>query len=258
MRRAPAILALLAAAAAAAACGGTYPDAGAGGRAACRRGTCRPKRASPPRRADSPRPAVPRRPRREQPEPPPAPGLKPPPIVLKSEAGRQEAVLGSYCITSVSEQRRRRGGYLHGLGVPPSQGAHRSAAGRVDQDHDRRDAPRRPGRLRAGERLRVGGHDLSARLRSRESRCRLRAFQGHDAVGRRSRARRVRALGVRVLRRRRRNLRGCRPARWACSSTPIASPRSFLSTRASPSARIPSSPDGRRNSRKIAAEAARG
>jgi hypothetical protein len=37
-----------------------------------------------------------------EPEPDGAPELRPPPIVLVTEAGRQEAVQGSYCITKVS------------------------------------------------------------------------------------------------------------------------------------------------------------
>jgi hypothetical protein len=37
-----------------------------------------------------------------EPEPDGGPELRPPPIVLVSEAGRQEAVQGSYCITKVS------------------------------------------------------------------------------------------------------------------------------------------------------------
>ena len=101
MRRGPAILALLAAAAAAAACGGTYPDAGAGAEP--------PAVGTPPAETGfaaetsgfsetSGTEAA----TTGTAEPPPAPGLKPPPIVLNSEAGRQKAVFGSYCITSVS------------------------------------------------------------------------------------------------------------------------------------------------------------
>jgi hypothetical protein len=47
-----------------------------------------------------------------EPKPAPGPELKPPPIVLETEAGRQEAVQGSYCITHLSE-----GGLGEGLCV---------------------------------------------------------------------------------------------------------------------------------------------
>jgi hypothetical protein len=101
MRRWPAILAMLVVAAAAAACGGTLPDAGseaappAAGAPAGETGfateTSGFSETSGTEAATT-----------GTPEPPPAPELKPPPIVLKSEAGRQEAVFGSYCITSMS------------------------------------------------------------------------------------------------------------------------------------------------------------
>jgi hypothetical protein len=108
MRTWPAILALLAAAAAAAACGGTYPDAGA---------EAEPPAAAAPatetgfatetaafsetggtEAADTVATSE-----------PPTPGPKPPPIVLNSEAGRQKAVFGSYCITSVSSSGEGQG-----------------------------------------------------------------------------------------------------------------------------------------------------
>jgi hypothetical protein len=40
---------------------------------------------------------------------PPIPELKPPPIVLETEAGRQEAVQGSYCITRVNDEGEGEG-----------------------------------------------------------------------------------------------------------------------------------------------------
>ena len=70
----------------------------------------RPRRARPPRRADSSRPAVAsRRPPRPSPSAPPGSEPKPPPIVLVTDAGRQEAVQGSYCVTQVSESGEGQG-----------------------------------------------------------------------------------------------------------------------------------------------------
>ncbi len=109
MRRWPVILAMLAVAAAASACGGTYPDAGAeadppaAGAPAAETGfateTSGFSETSGTEAATT-----------GTPEPAPAPELKPPPIVLKSEAGRQEAVFGSYCITSVSDSSNEGAG----------------------------------------------------------------------------------------------------------------------------------------------------
>jgi hypothetical protein len=44
-----------------------------------------------------------------EPEPDGAPELRPPPIVLVTEAGRQEAVQGSYCVTKVSASGQGEG-----------------------------------------------------------------------------------------------------------------------------------------------------
>src|SRR5262245_20063635 len=101
MPRWPTILAMLVVSATGAACGGTLPDAGseasppAAGAPTGETGFAAETSAFSETGGTEPADTT-------ATSEPPAPELKPPPIVLKSEAGRQEAVVGSYCITSVS------------------------------------------------------------------------------------------------------------------------------------------------------------
>ena len=92
-----------------AACGGTSPAARARG-ATADLGRRRPKRAS---HRDERIRRDRHWPRRRRPRPRPTrrlpPGPKPPPIVLDTAAGRQEAVQGSYCVTERERQRRGTG-----------------------------------------------------------------------------------------------------------------------------------------------------
>jgi hypothetical protein len=56
-----------------------------------------------------------------EPERPPGSEPKPPPIVLVTHAGRQEAVQGSYCVTQVSESGEGQGACADAAFVHPTQ-----------------------------------------------------------------------------------------------------------------------------------------
>ena len=245
MRRGPAIIAMLAVAAAAAACGGTYPDAGAEAELAGRRGTCgrnglrhRDERILRDQRYRGGHDGNTR-------------AAACPWAEAAADHAEQRGRSAGGCLRQLLHHKHERAaatgaGHLHGLGVPPSQGAHGRSAGRADQDHDRRDdtsssrpaarrqaaAPRRSRSIRSAAvpreplptssfpRPRRGGTSTSSPART-SSRCSRTSTTALEPPG-------------------------MSPARWACSSIPTASPRSSLSTEPAPSARIPSSPDGRR------------
>ena len=120
MRQGPAIIAMLAVAAAAAACGGTYPDAGAeaelpaAGAPAAETGFATETSEFSETGGTEPTDTV-------ATSAAPTPGPKPPPIVLNSEAGRQEAVFGSYCITSVSSNGEEGAGICTDSAFPHPQ-----------------------------------------------------------------------------------------------------------------------------------------
>jgi hypothetical protein len=109
MRRRLVISLLLAAASTAAACGGTYPSAEpatappAGEAPAAETGSGTETSAFA--ETGGTEPATPT----EVHEPDPSPTLKPPLIVLESDAGRQKASPGTYCLTRVSEASEGEG-----------------------------------------------------------------------------------------------------------------------------------------------------